>query len=64
MTPAEHLAKAEEILSTTAGLVGPPMNETGRTMTLAALAHAVVALAAELGVPHQQATTGGGDSGA
>ncbi len=62
MNAADHLAEAERLL-TTAG-TGAPAYILGDTepVLLAALTHAVIAVADVLGVaPH---TTGGGESGA
>lgn len=62
MTPAEHLAEAERLI-TDSGHGNPPMfYESNYPELLAALGHAVIAAAAELGVPH--ADTGGGAASA
>jgi hypothetical protein len=59
MTPAEHLAEAEQLVTevpdpaTGMMIVAPPL------AVYLALAHVGIALAAELGVPHADAATGG-----
>lgn len=63
MTPQEHLAQAEMILN-----AGPEQTSSGHNMTdlamsVHALAHAVIALAAEMGVPHQPPGLTGGGAG-
>lgn len=61
MTPAEHLAQAEAWLSNPPPADHPQYTVMDIAISLNALAHAVVAIAAELGVPHG-GTGGGGDS--
>ena len=59
MTPQEHLDRAEHLLSV-AEAATPDMPTRWVPVNLqAALAHAVIALAAELGVPHAATQQGG-----
>ena len=64
MTPAEHLAEAERLLDL--GRQGDPpwWDEQSNYRLQAASVHALIAAAAELGVPHPSAPSGGGQSGA
>ena len=60
MTPAEHLTEAERLLQVAEAdeqAMGPRSSD-GRVQR--AIAHSLIAAAAELGVPHNEATTGGG----
>lgn len=52
MNPAEHLAMAEAILGEPPDPTMPGADLTDMAMSINALAHAVIALAAEFGVPH------------
>ena len=63
MTAEQHLAIAEEQLRGpgTPDQVG--WTELDKAMTLNGLAHAVIALAIELGVPHAQPTSQGAGNG-
>ena len=63
MTPAEHLAEAERLLDQARGNEGDYLSTVTDDHVLAALAHAVIAVAGELGVPHPAAPAGGGPSG-
>lgn len=64
MTPAEHLAQAEAILAPLADGWQPSDDRQALATGTVALAHAVIAAAAELGVPHADTTGGGGPGGA
>lgn len=63
MTPAEHLAVAEQLITDPDDPGERDWNEYDRTIALTALAHAVIALAIELGVPHGGPTGGATDGG-
>jgi hypothetical protein len=57
VTPADHIARAENILRDTRDL-GNEWDKGERiSMTLAAIGDALVAIAIELGAPHQADTT-------
>lgn len=61
MTAAEHLARAEALLATIAGQSYVQDGITITALALEAQGHALIALAAELGVPHADTTeTGAG----
>lgn len=51
MTPAEHLAIAEGLMANAPSPTSPDFERIDQAMTAAALTHAVIALAIELGVP-------------
>lgn len=59
MTPAQHLAEAEAILADVASMDTPALPAVRLAFGVTALAHAVVAAAAELGVPHNTTAPGG-----
>lgn len=52
MTPAEHITRAEQLLEDAAQTDDPLMAEERAGLYTAALAHAVIAIAVEMGVPH------------
>lgn len=62
MTPAEHLTAAENLTAQIDNF--DTQDHRGEATFLAAwaLTHAVIALAAELGVPHEGTTAGGAAS--
>ena len=60
MTPAEHLAEAEGLLVQSYGGVATQDPGYTRELVSKAIAHALIAAAAELGVPHAPEATGGG----
>lgn len=62
MTPAEHLAVAEGLLAYGPLSDGMASGSINQIAAIKAVAHAMIAAAAELGVPHS-AAGGGGDSG-
>lgn len=59
MTPAEHLAIAEGLMADAPSPTDPHFTTIDQAMTAAALTHAVIALAIELGVPAPTANTKG-----
>lgn len=59
MTPAEHLAEAERLLAGAYPLGDTYPAPGDRGLVQGAIAHALIAAAAELGVPHADTTTGG-----
>lgn len=59
MTAEEHLAIAEERLRGPGSPDQENWTELDKAMTLSGLAHAVIALAIELGVPHAPAGSQG-----
>lgn len=59
MTPAEHLATAEALIANTQSPLSGFWTAADQAMTLAALTHAVIALAIELGVPQSTANPKG-----
>lgn len=63
MTPQQHLERAEHLLyiaeNYTDGKGGPGIGNN----LMAALCHALIAHAAEAGVPHLQVDFGGGEPG-
>lgn len=63
MTPAEHIAKAEEMLSAAEEIStqGLPLDVTDTL--LAAIGHTLIALAVENGAPHASAPAVGGQGG-
>lgn len=63
MTPAEHLAEAERLLTEASDPDANVVLDRDWVLIERALAHALIAAAAELGVPHAD-TTGGGGPGA
>lgn len=60
MIPAEHLAEAERLLAEMHDANDGFYTPSNNYRASAALAHAVIAAAAELGVPHSEITAGGG----
>lgn len=62
MTPQEHIAIAESLLDGPRDPMDPMFSQIDIAMSVNALAHAVIALAVELGVPHQAAPATGGTS--
>lgn len=60
MTPAEHLAEAERLLSEASDPEANVVLDRDWVLIERALAHALIAAAAELGVPHTDTTSGGG----
>lgn len=64
MTPAEHLAEAEQLLAQASDPASGNVTDQDWVLIERALAHALIAAAAELGVPHTDTTTGGGSSAA
>lgn len=63
MNAQGHLAAAEELLAKAAVQRGEPWSPKSESYALAALAHATIAVAAELGVPHAAPATTGPASG-
>lgn len=62
MNAQQHLAAAEQLLDKAAEHSGEPWSPKSESYALAALAHATIAVAAELGAPHAApATTGPAD---
>lgn len=59
MTPAEHLAEAERQLDILGNAGGTLDVREIQARASIATAHALIAAAAELGVPHATETTGG-----
>lgn len=59
MTPAEHLAEAERLLAQATDPAIPEFGGRAWMLTERSIAHALIAAAAELGVPHADTTTGG-----
>lgn len=64
MTPAEHLTAAENLAAQIDNFDTQDRRGEATFLAAWALTHAVIALAAELGVPHAEITTGGGPGGA
>lgn len=62
MTPAEHLAEAERYLARAEPDSSDPIMGWRANNALIGLTHAVIAIAAEMGVPHSAAPTGGASS--
>ena len=62
MTPAEHLAEAERLMIEAYNPPSPGIPYLDLNRVGAAIGHALIAAAAELGVPHADTTTGGGAS--
>lgn len=62
MTPAEHLAAAERYLTLAEPDRSDPVMGWRGNNALIGLAHAVIAIAAEMGVPHPAAPAGGATS--
>jgi len=57
MTPAEHIARAEEELQAARDL-GNEWDQGERlSVALTAIGHALIAIAVELGAPHQSGAT-------
>ena len=59
MTPAEHLAEAERLLGVASNTGDPEFISGALGYLLESIGHALIAAAAELGVPHTDTTTGG-----
>lgn len=59
MTPAEHLARAEQLLADVELSATGGFTDRQWVNVETAVAHALIAAAAELGVPHAGITTGG-----
>lgn len=64
MTPAEHLAEAERLLTEASDPDTNVVLDRDWVLIERALAHALIAAAAELGVPHTDTTSGGGPGAA
>lgn len=58
MTPAEHLAEAERLLAEATDPAIPEFGDRAWVLTERSIAHALIAAAAELGVPHTDTTAG------
>ena len=63
MKAAEHLARAEELLAGPDNAADGAYEMIDVAMSLNALAHAVIAVGIELGVPHAVAAGPGADGG-
>lgn len=61
MTPAEHIAKAEQLLADTADGSSAWPEETVLPNIQAAIAHSLIAVAVELGAPHPSSGTAATD---
>lgn len=59
MTPAEHLAVAEQLTAYADQLDGPGTENLRATLYTGAVAHASIASAVEAGAPHPAATAPG-----
>lgn len=64
MTPAEHLAKAEKLLTVAMEATPATAGPWVQSNAYGAIAHALIAIGAQLGVPHQHLAGGGGDTDA
>lgn len=64
MTPAEHLAEAERLINEAASGSPQYFMDGQEPGLLAAQVHALIAIAAELGVPHGETAAGGGPGAA
>lgn len=62
MTPEEHLKRAEMILDTGPEPADRDYNMIDLAMSVHALCHIWIAIAAESGVPHHSPGAGGGES--
>lgn len=60
MTPAEHLAEAERLLAEAGTLAVAEYGQAAQVLAGRSVAHALIAAAAELGVPHGKTMAGGG----
>ena len=58
MTPAEHIAAAEQSIADAANWKDQSEDEYARTELLGGILHALIAIAVESGVPHQTTTPG------
>lgn len=56
MTPAEHISRAEELAHDAELHIQDGFAETAQSEVLLAVAHALIALAVEQGVPHSTTT--------
>lgn len=63
MTPAEHLTVAEGIITAATGHYARGDTAEAAWRANLAVAHALIALGAQLGVPHQHLAAVGGDGG-
>lgn len=59
MTPAEHIAAAEQILTEVQDTGDDWLSNEVTAELLVAVAHALIAIAVESGVPHQTQTPAG-----
>lgn len=59
MTPAQHLDEAERLLAQASDPASGNVTDQDWVILERALVHAIIAAAAELGVPHDITTTGG-----
>lgn len=64
MTPEQHLAEAEQLLAQASDPASSYVTDQDWVLIERALAHALIAAAAELGVPHTDTTSGGGQGAA
>ena len=64
MTPAEHLAEADRILTAATGHYKRGDTSEAAWRANLAVGHALIAIGAQLGVPHQHRPTVGGDTDA
>lgn len=63
MTPDEHLAEADNILIGAASHYNRGDTSEAAWRANLAIAHALVAIGAQMGVPHQHLAAGGGEAG-
>jgi hypothetical protein len=63
MTPEEHLAMADDLLAAAVKATPATAGPWVQSNVHAAIAHALIAMAVEAGVPHQAQAAGGGESG-
>ena len=57
MTPAEHIAKAEDLAIQADDAYASGLDDHALSKGIRSLAHACIAIAVELGVPHTPATS-------
>lgn len=63
MTPAEHIATAEQLADQADDAYGSGLLDEAASKAARGLLHGVIAIAVELGVPHAAAPGGAHDAG-
>lgn len=63
MTPQQHLDRAEELLATHTTQLGEPWDMADSAYVYQAIAHALIAVAVELGAPHVSGDTAAASGG-